>query len=198
MAYYVFYDKILLGVDIVKHLGSQKLETKRLLLKKDSEEDKKTLWDNLFSDKISCKKCNWIEYENKDEFFKLKYDLPLNIYCWTIWLKDKNIPIGGISVHHQEDSQFKCEIGYSIHPNYWKNGYCSEALNEVLNFLINKVGYERVTGECTLDNIGSKRVMEKCNMKFEGIKRKSYYKDNKFYDNYLFSKIKEDYLEVIK
>jgi len=43
------------------------------------------------------------------------------------------------------------------------------------------------------DNIASKKVMEKCDMELEGIKRKSYYKEGIFYDNYLFSKIKEDY-----
>lgn len=177
----------------MKHLGSRTLETNRLIIKKDSIEDKELLWEYMFSDKEAVKKCNWVYFNNKEEFMKLNYEIPDNIYSWTIWLKDKNIPIGGISIHHQEDEYYHAEVGYSINPKYWNLGYASETLESVLNFLINEVGYERISGECRIDNISSKKVMEKCNMKYEGIKRKSYYKDGKFYDNYLFSKIKEDF-----
>ena len=177
----------------MKHLGSQILETSRLILRKDTDGDKEILWNYMFSDKEAVKVCNWVDFKNKEEFLNLRYEIPNNFYNWTIWLKDKNIPIGGISLHHQEDDYYHAEIGYSINPKYWGCGYASEALNVVLDFLINKVGYERISGECRLDNIGSKKVMEKCNMKLEGIKRKAYYKDGVFYDNYLFSKIKEDY-----
>ena len=179
----------------MKHFGSKKLETKRLILKKDTDDDKEVLWKYLFSDKYAVKVCNWVAFKTKEEFLKSKFEIPNNVYIWTIWLKDVNIPIGGISIHHQNDDYYHAEVGYSINPKYWGLGYASEALEVVLDFLINKVGYERISGECRIDNIASKKVMEKCNMKFEGIERKSYYKDGVFYDNYLFSKIKEDYME---
>ena len=139
------------------------------------------------------KEYNWVNF-NKNEYFLInEKEYPKTLYCWTIWQKDKNIPIGGINVHHQEDDYFHCELGYSIHPNFWNEGYMSEAVIKVLDFLINEVGYERVSAECTFDNISSKRVMEKSGMTFEGIKRKSYYKNNQFYDKYLYSKIRDDY-----
>ena len=179
----------------MNHLGSKTLETSRLILKKDTEEDKELLWKYMYSDKEAVSYCNWVDFKEKEDFLKIKCDNPDNVYAWTIWAKSDNIPIGGISIHHQEDSYYHAEVGYSINPKYCNMGYASEALEAALDFLINEIGYERISGECRVDNIASKRVMEKCNMKFEGIKRKSYYKDGVFYDNYLFSKIKEDYIE---
>lgn len=177
----------------MKHLGSIRLETNRLILKKDADNDKELLWKYMFSDKNAVNTCGWVNFKTKEEFLKTKFEIPDNVYIWTIWIKNSNTPIGGISIHHQEDDYFHAEVGYSINPKYCGLGYATEALEAVLDFLINKVGYERISGECRVDNIASKKVMEKCNMKLEGIKRKSYYKDGNFYDNYLFSKIKEDF-----
>lgn len=64
------------------------------------------------------KEYNWVNF-NKNEYFLInEKEYPKTLYCWTIWQKGKNIPIGGINVHHQEDDYFHCELGYSIHPNF--------------------------------------------------------------------------------
>ena len=156
----------------MKHLGSIKLETKRLILKSDTIEDINLLWDCLFSDKNAVLECNWMNFKTKDDFinrFNKNTELPNSVYAWTIWEKESMLPIGGISVHHQNDNELSCKIGYSIHPKYQNKGYCTEALIKVLDFLLNEVGYEKVIGECVLTNDSSKRVMEKANMKYDGI-----------------------------
>lgn len=133
----------------------------------------------MFSDKNAVSKCNWIDFKTKEKYFEVEMEYPKNLYCWTIWLKNENIPIGGATVHHQEDEYYHRELGYSVHPNFWNKGYFTKAVSTVLDFLINKASYERVSAECITDNIASKRVMEKVGMTFEGIKRKTYCKNNK-------------------
>ena len=154
----------------LNHLGTTRLETDRLILKEDEKEDLNILWDNLFSDKDAVKRCKWKNFESKDDFLNRvqSLNLPKDVYAWTIWEKESSLPIGGISVHSQEDDKLFCKIGYSIHPNYWNKGYASEALKVVLDFMINEVGYRKVVTECLVDNAASKRVMEKANMNYEG------------------------------
>ena len=53
---------------MLNHLGTIKLETERLFLKKDEKEDKELLWKYLFSDKDAVEKCNWVNF-NKNEYF---------------------------------------------------------------------------------------------------------------------------------
>ena len=108
---------------MLNHLGTKTLETERLFLKRDEIGEEKIIWNNMFSDKDAAMVCNWKNFENKDEFFKMfknNTNLPNNVYAWTIWEKASKLPIGGISAHHQNDENATCKLGYSIHPK-WQN-----------------------------------------------------------------------------
>ena len=154
---------------MINHIGTKTLYTKRLILKKDEQWDIDKLWDYLFSDKDAVKRCKWKSFENKEIFINSIKSINLNDneYVWTIWLKNENIPIGGISVHSQDDDNEICKIGYSIHPKYWNKGYASESLEAVLNYMLQEVGYKKVITECLVENSASKKVMEHNNMIFE-------------------------------
>ncbi|KAF9887358.1 hypothetical protein FE257_010353 [Aspergillus nanangensis] len=65
------------------------------------------------------------------------------------------------------------EIGYSIHPDYWRKGYATEALNGLLKMWwdnprhgqeINQVDREaeNVFAVCEKSNLGSTKVLTKC------------------------------------
>lgn len=160
---------------MVKHTKTVLLETDRLILKLDSISEEELLWKYMYSDKEAVRVCKWKDFGDLDTFKKLHSKSISNIndsdYWWTIWIKKLNIPIGGITVHHQDDLNGTCEIGYSINPKYQNNGYASEALVKVIDFLKNEVGYKYVICNCKLSNSASKRVMEKASMEYYGIIR---------------------------
>ena len=153
----------------IVHKGTQYLEGEKIYLKKDDMESFSKIWDYLLSDKEAIKKCKWKEFESKEYFLEgvSKYKLKDNEYIWTIWEKETNTPVGGISVHSQVDEKGECKIGYSIHPKHWGLGYATEALKLVLDYMLNEVGYDKIITDCLVENIASRRVMEKAGMTFD-------------------------------
>jgi len=56
-------------------------------------------------------------------------------------------------------------VGYALLPQFWGEGYMTEALHAGLAFMFETLGAQRVTDYCEATNVGSARVMEKQGMK---------------------------------
>ena len=54
----------------INHLGTIRLETKHLILKKAEFEDLDKIYNNMLSDKNACTICGWHFYNNKNDFLK--------------------------------------------------------------------------------------------------------------------------------
>jgi len=55
-------------------------------------------------------------------------------------------------------------LGYFTWPQYWGNGYTSEALKKVLEYAFTQGNVYRITTGCLAENKGSERVMQKCGL----------------------------------
>lgn len=67
------------------------------------------------------------------------------------------------------------EVGYAIHPDYWGNGYMTEALSAVIPFLFS-AGFDEVIAGAFECNPASLRVMEKSGMKKSNLKAEVEYR----------------------
>ena len=65
------------------------------------------------------------------------------------------------------------EVGYVLNSAVWGKGYAVEALTRVLRFAFIDLNVHRVEAKYIVGNERSLRVMKKCGMKFEGIRRES-------------------------
>ncbi len=83
----------------------------------------------------------------------------------TICLKD-NTPIGFIGLKIKEDNY--AEIGYLLDYDYWKNGYCLEACQKLLEIAFEKLDLTKVIADTVEGNIDSQRVLEKLGFEYEG------------------------------
>jgi RimJ/RimL family protein N-acetyltransferase len=84
----------------------------------------------------------------------------------------------------------KCELGYWIAEPFWGRGLATEAVRAVTGYAFSKLKLVRLMAAAYLSNRRSMRVLKKCGFKKEGFLRKSVLKDGRFYDVYLFAKIK--------
>lgn len=73
------------------------------------------------------------------------------------------------------------EVGYAIGKKYWGNGYCAEALREMIRFLFEQ-GIHKIVCSHFLPNKASERVMEKCGMFSEGIEKDAIFYHGKYWD----------------
>ena len=101
---------------------------------------------------------------------KKKYGQP---GVFAIVLKESNKMIGTVELHTYT-KDFKAELGYTISPKYWGNGYAVEASKYVVAWGFEELNLKRI--ECTAftTNSQSNRVCEKLGLTYEGRRKNGY------------------------
>lgn len=176
----------------MNEIGTIRLETERLILRKFEKRDAKEIYEGFLNQKeflyyTNRKPVNLEEEKASLENIEEKYKNN-NYYNWLITLKSTNQIIGAVNfnVNLRNDSVM---FNYAIDNRFTKNGYMTEALMRVKNFAFNEMNVNRFEGGCVVTNIASKRVMEKCGQKQEGI-LKSYVKlSDGYHDMIMFAEI---------
>lgn len=159
----------------MKHLGTKQIETERLILRRFTVEDAPKMYENWASDKEVAKYLTWPAHANADLTAQLLtvwtagYE-EMDQYNWCMELKEDGEPIGNISVVEIKEQVQSVTLGYCIGRKYWHQGFASEALKAVLDFLFDEVGVNRVEAAHDTRNPHSGQVMKKCGMLYEGTK----------------------------
>ena len=90
-------------------------------------------------------------------------------YYWLITLKPNTPVIGSMSVHVRKHAG---EFGYIMNPQYWNNGYATEASKAIIRLLESESDIHRIWATCDVDNLASARVLEKVGLVRQGLLRK--------------------------
>lgn len=155
----------------MKHSGTQRLETERLVLRRFMNEDAATMYKNWAADEEVTKYLTWPPHPNQEvsrrviEDWVKSYDSE-SYYQWAIVLKEKGEPIGSIAVVHMNEDVSMVQVGYCIGKTWWHNGITSEALKAVMDFLFDIVDVNRIESRHDPRNPNSGKVMKKCGMKY--------------------------------
>ena len=174
------------------HKGTKELVSSRLLLRKLKEDDALELYNGFVNQEgflyYANKQKRTLEEEiNSLKGIDSKY-LKDDYYNWVITLKDTKEIIGSINLRVEEINE-TVEFNYVIDERFSGNGYMTEALNLVKEYCFKELDINRFQGGCCIENIASKRVMEKCNMECEGILRNYIILCDGYHDMYMFSLI---------
>lgn len=181
----------------MKLLGTRILETERLILRKFSMDDVDAMFNNYGRDLNVTKYLNWKTHETLEDskesikLFMSKYDD--NLFHWAVLIKDSNELIGDIAVNRIDNRNNNCEVGYQFGSRYWGNGYATETLKVVLDYLLNDCEFYLVECRHTSSNVASGKVMEKAGMIKDAILPNRRYNKytNKYEDLIVYSKIKK-------
>lgn len=90
---------------------------------------------------------------------------------FTFCIKYNNKSIGLIALNLGSKKYEIGEIWYKFLPEFWNQGFATEALKEIINLGFNNLNLHRIEAGCASKNIGSVKVLEKAGMKREGLKR---------------------------
>lgn len=115
-------------------------------------------------------------------------------YRWAI--EHNGEVIGCISTYYINQINNECNLGYTIGSKFWNKGFATETIKAVIKFLFDEIGLNKFRDNCYNENIGSFKVMKKTGITKEGIFRDHYDKNDKYYNGYLYSIIKKDYLQL--
>lgn len=120
-----------------------------------------------------------------------KYETDPSHYSWAI-IRDAQI-IGYVGVYDIDDYTQSGEIGITVASAFSGHGYASEAIHAVLEYMLGKVGLNRVFAWCNARNIGSSKAMQKAGMTYEGTAREAAMRSDGEHDDVLwYSILKSD------
>ena len=147
------------------------LETERLILRKFKEDDFTAVHSYAsYAENTIYMQWGPNNEEQTQDFIKRAINRaeenPINDYVYAVVLKDSDRLIGGCDF---TISGTCAEVGWILHRDYWKQGYCTELGKELLRFGFEELKIRRIIAYCDAENIGSYRVMEKIGMRREGL-----------------------------
>lgn len=171
------------------------LETPRLQLRKMTIADSAEVFKNWTSSEIVSRYLTWAPHssiEITEEY--LIFEETNRQEGWGIVLKETNQLIGTITVVEDKENIKTKVIGYALGEKFWNQGYMSEALTRVINFLFETTDVNRIEAEHDVNNPSSGRVMEKSGMIFEGVLRNAGLNNQGIVDVAIYSILRSDYL----
>lgn len=158
----------------MKELGTVKLTSERLVLRRFVQEDAVPMYQNWANDDEVTRYLTWPSHGNlevSEQIIKLwveNYQLETT-YSWAICLKtDIDQPIGSIGLGKIDQRLESMEVGYALGQRWWRQGYMSEAFASVIQFAFKEIGINRLVGQHVVENPNSGLVMKKCGMQYEG------------------------------
>lgn len=161
----------------MKHTGTIKIETDRLILRKFRLSDAAQMFKNYTSRDKVTQYLTWCPHKNMDDVKGYLRNIVLpeynkkSTYRWAIVWKENSEVIGCIDVVKNDEKLLRAELGWVLGDDYWGKGIMPEAAKAVIKHLF-EVGYVRIEAIHDARNLKSGRVMEKIGMKHEGLLRK--------------------------
>ncbi len=146
------------------------METERLEINRITPSDKEDYFKNISNNKkvLETFVCKYAESLDAFDFepYTKRDDL------FAIRLKESGKLIG-IILYFDEDGN-SCEIGYGIGSEYWNNGYATEAVKAFIDYCFSTLNCKKVYASFFTGNDASKKVMEKCGMKYDHFVEKEF------------------------
>jgi [ribosomal protein S5]-alanine N-acetyltransferase len=130
------------------------------------------------------------------EWLTAQNTLPQVSFIYIIELMLSNQLMGLIALNLREPKFQSAEVWFKIDPNYWNNGYGTEALTKMLEFGFHDLKLHRIEAGCAVENTSSIRMLERVGMIGEGIKRKTLPIRGEWVDAYIYAILKEEFKKV--
>lgn len=181
----------------MKHVGTKTMETARLVLRRLEPTDAEMMFRNWTGDDKVTRFLRWDAHKTMDETKSMiqqwidnyQYD---STYYWGMYLKNGEM-IGSIGVTVTSEYDLKGELGYKIGSQWWNQGYSSEAARAVMDYMFRNTDVERIGSFSSVENIASRKVMEKAGMRYEGLLRHYYKTRDGFHDCVLYGIIRNEW-----
>ena len=187
----------------LKHTGTVRLETARLILRQTTVADAEQMYANYAADPEVTKYLMWKPHASVEVSKGIladwdKQNAKMDYYHWGIVLKETGQLIGAGGSQGINEINQSTELGYCLGRMYWGKGLMSEAVAAMIAYLFGVVGLHRIFARYDPHNIASGRVMEKCGMIYEGTHRHEGYSELLgFYDLAYYAILKDEWEALV-
>ncbi|MFD1031632.1 GNAT family N-acetyltransferase [Metaplanococcus flavidus] len=114
-------------------------------------------------------------------------------YRWGLEVKETGKFIGTVGLNNLNLEAKKSEIGYELHPAFWRRGLAKEAVIGVLRFSFEELGIYRMGAVTYPANEVSSGMLKGLGFKEEGTLRGYLYQRGKSHDALIFSLLEPEW-----
>ncbi|WP_371320156.1 GNAT family N-acetyltransferase [Chengkuizengella axinellae] len=108
-------------------------------------------------------------------------------HVFGIFRKEDGKHIGMIDFSTLARNDFQwARLGYTIHNQYWRNGYGKEAVGAALQIAFSELKFHRVEVHINMGNVPSVRLAESVGMKFECIREGFIFENGEWTDHRVY------------
>ena len=112
---------------------------------------------------------------------------------WGISLKSSGQLVGTCGFHKWNKRDLHSEIGYDLHPDFWGQGFMTEAIRAVIRNGFETMELNRIAAIVYPQNQRSLQLLHKLGFQTEGLFRDYHHLKGNFYDHDILSLIKRDW-----
>ena len=171
------------------------IQTERLLLRMMTTNDAEEILYLRSNDDVM----KYIERERTKSIedaksFLDKIDASLNSnngIMWGITLKEKpGKLIGNIGYWRLIKEHYRAEVGYMLHPSFWKKGIMKEALLRVIDFAFDDMHLHSIEANINPGNAASAMLLESTGFIKEAYFKEDFFFNGAFHDTIIYSRLK--------
>lgn len=119
---------------------------------------------------------------------------------WAIRIKSSGKLVGTCGFNSWSSKMRNAVIGYDLSPEFWGNGYASEAVREIIKAAFAGAlpcgALNRIQADTVPGNHASEALLRRLGFKEEGLRRQSGYWKNKFHDLKCFGLLRSEFNET--
>ncbi len=167
------------------------LETEKLILREHVPADA----ENLFAIRSNETIMKYIDRERPKDLEEIKtfittfnngFEKGENL-AWIISLKENpQGMIGAIGYWRTDFANHRAEIGYMLHPDYWRQGIISEALKRAIKFGFEDINLHTIKANINVGNDASRQMLIKHGFVKEAYFKQDYYFRGQFLDSEIY------------
>ena len=183
---------------MIKHVGTNTIDTQRLVLRRFKYSDDKTMLKYWISDEKIQSLYSEPVYTTKEEVKELldkyigSYEKD-DYYRWAIIKKSSSECIGQIAYFLVDSRNNFAEIEYCIGSHFQCKGFATEATKAVIEYGFNQMNLHKVQICTKTINVPSRRVIEKCGLTYEGTLRDYFYMNGEYVGRLYFSILRSEF-----
>lgn len=156
----------------MKNLGTKTLIHENFILRKFKSGDEYDMFKNYCNDEKVTEYITWDPHKDIQLTKKLLTSWIAEYsdtkYRWAIEIDDE--VVGSIDLVKLDLDEKVGEIGYCLGSKFWNKKIMTNALNLMMDYLFNEVGFEKLRAMHLTENPNSGKVMINNGMKYRGTK----------------------------
>lgn len=186
---------------MLTHIGTQPIETDRLILRRFTAADEADAFRYWAGDPLVQTMYGEPTHETLEavrtllERYSAAYERE-DVYRWAIDLKGANSCIGQVAYFLVDTKNHFAEIEYCIGRPFQGAGLATEATKAVIDHGFGRIGLHKVQICHKASNDKSRRVIEKCGFKHEGSLRDYFFVDGRYEDRVYYSMLESEHAEI--